>query len=183
MLCSYAFVLSSQYYTDYMYSPVRSIAKASCSGHGVNIIVGVSVGMKSTVVPTIAISITVVASYLLGVSSGVGSGRNAGLFGTAVATMSMLSTAGYILSMNNYGPIADNAGGIAEMSHQHASVRDTTDRLDAAGNVTKAMTKGYSIGSAALSHASSSLAPSWMSFQSTRASLSEVWTWRIPRCS
>merc|ERR1719218_135331 len=133
-----------------MYSPVRSIAKASCSGHGVNIIVRVSVGMKSTVVPTIAISITVVASYLLGVSSGVGSGRNAGLFGTAVATMGMLSTAGYILSMNNYGPIADNAGGIAEMSHQHASVRDTTDRLDAAGNVTKAMTKGYSIGSAAL---------------------------------
>merc|ERR1711871_1725909 len=133
-----------------MYSPVRSIAKASCSGHGVNIIVGVSVGMKSTVIPTIAISITVVASYLLGVSSGVGSGRNAGLFGTAVATMGMLSTAGYILSMNNYGPIADNAGGIAEMSQQAESVRDTTDRLDAAGNVTKAMTKGYSIGSAAL---------------------------------
>jgi len=102
------------------------------------------------VLPVLTVSVAVIAAYMLGKSTGLGDGRNAGLFGTAVATMGMLSTAGYVLSMNNYGPIADNAGGIAEMSQQPESVRDTTDRLDAAGNVTKAMTKGYSIGSAAL---------------------------------
>jgi H+-translocating diphosphatase len=150
IVCSWIFMLSSQYYTDYIYPPVQSIAKASESGHGTNIIIGVAVGFKSTVIPILTVSVTVIVSYYLGLNSGIGEGRNAGLFGTAVATMGMLSSAGFVLSMNNYGPIADNAGGIAEMSNQPERVREATDRLDAAGNVTKAMTKGYSIGSAAL---------------------------------
>ncbi|DAZ94687.1 TPA: hypothetical protein N0F65_000002 [Lagenidium giganteum] len=153
MLTAYVFVKSTQYYTDYAYYPVRSIAKASTTGHGTNIITGVAVGMKSTVVPTLMVSMSVIAAYHLGATSGVGgvsSKRNAGLFGTAVATMGMLSSAVFVLAMNNYGPIADNAGGIAEMSSQPEYVRDATDKLDAAGNVTKAITKGYSIGSAAL---------------------------------
>jgi len=150
MLTALIFAYSSKYYTDYVHWPVRAIAKASVSGHGTNIIVGTAWGLKSTVLPVLTVSVAVITAYMLGKSTGLGDGRNAGLFGTAVATMGMLSTAGYVLSMNNYGPIADNAGGIAEMSQQPESVRDTTDRLDAAGNVTKAMTKGYSIGSAAL---------------------------------
>lgn len=150
MICAYIIVLSTQYYTDYEYKPVQSIAEASSTGHGTNIIVGVSVGMKATFIPTIAVSISVLSAYHLGVSTNIGDGHNAGLFGTAVATMGMLSNAVYILSMNNFGPIADNAGGIAEMSMQPAAVRDATDRLDAAGNVTKAITKGYSIGSASM---------------------------------
>jgi len=150
MGCAYGIVLSTQYYTDYEFSPVRSIAEASTTGHGTNIIVGVSVGMKATAIPTLIVSVAVLSAYHLGRTTGIGDGHNAGLFGTAVATMGMLSTACYILSMNNYGPIADNAGGIAEMSMQPEHVRDATDRLDAAGNVTKAVTKGYSIGSAAM---------------------------------
>eukprot|EP00797_Seminavis_robusta_P005924 Sro1398_g269320.1 energized membrane proton pump 3 (719) ;mRNA; f:27891-30144 len=150
MACAYIIVLSTQYQTDYAYGPVQSIAEASTTGHGTNIIVGVSVGMKATLVPTIAVAIAVLTAYHLGASTGIGDGRNAGLFGTAVATMGMLSNAVYILSMNNFGPIADNAGGITEMSMQPESVRDVTDRLDAAGNVTKAVTKGYSIGSASM---------------------------------
>jgi H(+)-translocating pyrophosphatase len=150
MLCAYIIVLSTQYYTDYEYKPVQSIAEASTTGHGTNIIVGVSVGMKATLIPTIAVAISVLLAYHLGASTNIGEGHNAGLFGTAVATMGMLSNAVYILSMNNFGPIADNAGGIAEMSMQPAAVRDATDRLDAAGNVTKAITKGYSIGSASM---------------------------------
>jgi Na+/H+-translocating membrane pyrophosphatase len=129
---------------------VRSVAAASTTGHGTNIIAGVAVGMQSTVVPVLAVSFAVISTYWLGRTSGLGLGHNAGLFGTAVATMGMLSSAGYVLAMNNYGPIADNAGGIAEMSQQPEHVRTSTDRLDAAGNVTKAITKGYSIGSAAL---------------------------------
>jgi len=150
MVCAYVIVLSTQYYTDYEYGPVQSIAEASTTGHGTNIIVGISVGMKATFIPTIAVAISVLAAYHLGASTGIGSARNAGLFGTAVATMGMLSNAVYILSMNNFGPIADNAGGIAEMSMQPQHIRDATDRLDAAGNVTKAITKGYSIGSASM---------------------------------
>merc|ERR1719491_1185608 len=150
MVCAYVIVLSTQYYTDYEYGPVQSIAEASTTGHGTNIIVGISVGMKATFIPTIAVAISVLAAYHLGASTGIGSERNAGLFGTAVATMGMLSNAVYILSMNNFGPIADNAGGIAEMSMQPQHIRDATDRLDAAGNVTKAITKGYSIGSASM---------------------------------
>lgn len=150
MVCAYVIVLSTQYYTDYEYRPVQSIAEASTTGHGTNIIVGISVGMKATFIPTIAVACAVLTAYHLGASTGIGEGRNAGLFGTAVATMGMLSNAVYILSMNNYGPIADNAGGIAEMSMQPENVRETTDLLDAAGNVTKAITKGYSIGSASM---------------------------------
>jgi len=129
---------------------VQSIAKASTTGHGTNIIVGVSVGMKATLVPTVTVAISVLVAYHLGERTNIGDGHNAGLFGTAVATMGMLSNAVYILSMNNFGPIADNAGGITEMSMQPEHVRDATDRLDAAGNVTKAITKGYSIGSASM---------------------------------
>jgi len=150
MACAYVIVLSTQYYTDYNYRPVQSISEASITGHGTNIIVGISVGMKATFIPTVTVAIAVLTAYHLGASTGIGEGRNAGLFGTAVATMGMLSNAVYILSMNNYGPIADNAGGIAEMSMQPDHVRDVTDRLDAAGNVTKAVTKGYSIGSASM---------------------------------
>jgi inorganic pyrophosphatase len=94
--------------TDYEYRPVQSIAEASITGHGTNIIVGISVGMKATFIPTITVAVAVLAAYHLGASTGIGDGRNAGLFGTAVATMGMLSNAVYILSMNNYGPIADN---------------------------------------------------------------------------
>lgn len=142
--------MTFQYYTDYAYGPVQSIASASTTGHGTNIIVGVSVGMKATMIPTLTVAVAVLTAYHLGSSTGIGEGRNAGLFGTAVATMGMLSNAVYILSMNNFGPIADNAGGITEMSMQPENVRDVTDRLDAAGNVTKAVTKGYSIGSASM---------------------------------
>ena len=150
MLNSVVFVLSTQYYTDYQFWPVRSIAEASITGHGTNIIQGVAVGMQSTAIPVLSVSVAVLSAYWLGKTSGLGAGHNAGLFGTAVATMGMLSSACFVLAMNNYGPIADNAGGIVEMSMQEDYVRDATDRLDAAGNVTKAITKGYSIGSAAL---------------------------------
>ena len=148
----YVFIVSTQYYTDYAYKPVRDIAEASTTGHGTNIITGTAIGMRSTAIPTLTVSCAVLASYHLGRTTGLGAagGHSAGLFGTAVATMGMLSTAVYVLSMNNFGPIADNAGGIAEMSRQPEHVRDTTDQLDAAGNVTKAITKGYSIGSASL---------------------------------
>jgi len=146
----YIFIQSTQYYTDYACKPVKDIAAASVTGHGTNIITGVAWGMKSTVIPVATVSVAVLVCYHLGASSGVGTARSAGLFGTAVATMGMLSSAVFVLSMNNFGPIADNAGGIAEMSQQPDEVRNCTDKLDAAGNVTKAITKGYSIGSAAL---------------------------------
>jgi H+-translocating diphosphatase len=119
MACAYVIVLSTQYYTDYNYRPVQSIAEASTTGHGTNIIVGISVGMKATFVPTITVAIAVLMAYHIGASTGIGTGRNSGLFGTAVATMGMLSNAVYILSMNNFGPIADNAGTIAWFAHYH----------------------------------------------------------------
>jgi H(+)-translocating pyrophosphatase len=150
MATAFIFIRSTQYYTDYQFPPVRSIAEASITGHGTNIIAGFAVGMSSVVIPVSTVSVAVLSAYWLGRTSGLGGGHNAGLLGTAVATMGMLSSAGYILAMNNYGPIADNAGGIAEMSQQPEAVRDATDRLDACGNVTKAITKGYSIGSAAM---------------------------------
>jgi inorganic pyrophosphatase len=103
MICAYCIVLSTQYYTDYDFYPVQSISEASTTGHGTNIIVGISVGMKSTFIPTVTVAVAVLTAYHLGASTGIGDGRNAGLFGTAVATMGMLSSAVYILSMNNYG--------------------------------------------------------------------------------
>jgi K(+)-stimulated pyrophosphate-energized sodium pump len=150
---SVAFVFITQYYTEYRYRPVKSIADASQTGPATNIIMGLSVGMESTVLPVITIAIALIASYMLGTSSGLvdEAGKpSGGLYGTAVATMGMLGTAGYILAMDVFGPITDNAGGIVEMSQQPANIRDKTDRLDAVGNTTKALTKGYAIGSAAL---------------------------------
>ncbi len=144
---SIAFVFITQYYTEYRYRPVLSIAEASQTGPATNIIAGLAVGMESTVMPVITISIAIVSSYYLGLTTGI---RGAGLFGTAVATMGMLGTVGYILAMDVFGPITDNAGGIVEMSKQPEEIRNITDRLDSVGNTTKALTKGYAIGSAAL---------------------------------
>ena len=144
---SIAFVFITQYYTEYRYRPVLGIAEASQTGPATNIIAGLAVGMESTVLPVITIAIAIIASYHLGEASGV---AQAGLFGTAVATMGMLGTAGYILAMDVFGPITDNAGGIVEMSKQPEEIRNITDRLDSVGNTTKALTKGYAIGSAAL---------------------------------
>src|SRR5438094_3747578 len=142
-----AFVYITQYYTEYKYRPVKAIAEASQTGPATNIIAGVAVGLECTAIPVVVISVAIIASYYLGNMSGV---EHAGLFGTAVATMGMLGTAAYILAMDTFGPITDNAGGIIEMSGQPEEVRQKTDRLDAVGNTTKALTKGYAIGSAAL---------------------------------
>jgi K(+)-stimulated pyrophosphate-energized sodium pump len=144
---SIAFVYITQYYTEYKYRPVKEIAKASETGSGTNIISGFAVGLESTALPVIVISAALIGSYLLGKISGLSDG---GLYGTAVATMGMLATAGYILAMDNFGPITDNAGGIVEMSKAPEDIRKRTDRLDAVGNTTKALTKGYAVGSAAL---------------------------------
>ncbi|CAI0442077.1 unnamed protein product [Linum tenue] len=153
IMTAYAFVWITKYYTDYKYEPVRSLALASSTGHGTNIIAGVSLGLESTALPVLVISVAIVSAFWLGQTSGLvdESGNPiGGLFGTAVATMGMLSTAGYVLTMDMFGPIADNAGGIVEMSQQPESVREITDLLDAVGNTTKATTKGFAIGSAAL---------------------------------
>ena len=142
-----AFVYITQYYTEYKYRPVQEIVKASQTGPATNIIAGIGVGLECTAIPVFVISSAIIASYYLGSLSGI---AHAGLFGTAVATMGMLGTAAYILAMDTFGPITDNAGGIIEMSGQPEEVRHKTDRLDAVGNTTKALTKGYAIGSAAL---------------------------------
>ncbi|HEY7112129.1 MAG TPA: sodium-translocating pyrophosphatase, partial [Thermoanaerobaculia bacterium] len=146
VLTSIAFVFITQYYTEYKYRPVREIAEASQTGPATNVIAGIAVGFECTLAPVIAISIAILASYKIGVAALPGGG----LFGTAVATMGMLGTAAYILAMDTFGPITDNAGGIVEMSRQPEDIRKKTDRLDAVGNTTKALTKGYAIGSAAL---------------------------------
>ncbi len=147
VLTSLAFVIITQYYTEYRYRPVKSIAEASQTGPATNIISGIAVGMESTGYPVLVIAAAIVGAYLLGDSSGL---QHSGLFGTAVATMGMLSTAAYILAMDTFGPITDNAGGIVEMSQQPHEIRERTDRLDSVGNTTKALTKGYAVGSAAL---------------------------------
>jgi K(+)-stimulated pyrophosphate-energized sodium pump len=147
LVMSVVFVYITQYYTEYRFRPVRSIADASKTGPATNIIAGFSVALENTALPIIVIAFSLILSYHFGVMSGV---PNGGLYGTAIATMGMLATAAYILAMDTFGPITDNAGGIVEMSHAAADIRKNTDRLDAVGNTTKALTKGYAIGSAAL---------------------------------
>jgi K(+)-stimulated pyrophosphate-energized sodium pump len=144
---SLCFVWITQYYTEYKYRPVQEIAKASETGGATNIIMGFSVGMESTGMPVLVICGALLGSFFIGKATGLEGG---GLYGTAVATMGMLATAAYILAMDNFGPITDNAGGIVEMSQATADVRKRTDRLDSVGNTTKALTKGYAVGSAAL---------------------------------
>ncbi len=147
ILTSYAFVSITQYYTEYRYRPVKSIARASETGPATNIISGFAVALECTGIPVIVISIALLLAYFLGQATGLPDG---GLYGTAVATMGMLATCAYILAMDTFGPITDNAGGIVEMSGASENIRKRTDRLDAIGNTTKALTKGYAVGSAAL---------------------------------
>ncbi|MGE0456535.1 MAG: sodium-translocating pyrophosphatase [Vicinamibacteria bacterium] len=149
ILTAYAFVWITQYYTEYKYRPVRSIAEASRTGPATNIISGLAVGFECTGVPVLVISAALMGAYWCG-KLALGDLPGAGLYGTAIATMGMLAPCAYILAMDTFGPITDNAGGIIEMSKQPEEIRHKTDRLDAVGNTTKALTKGYAIGSAAL---------------------------------
>jgi K(+)-stimulated pyrophosphate-energized sodium pump len=149
ILTAYAFVWITQYYTEYRYRPVRSIAEASKTGPATNIISGLAVGFECTGLPVLVISAALMAAYWCG-KQALGDLPGAGLYGTAIATMGMLAPCAYILAMDTFGPITDNAGGIIEMSKQPEEIRHRTDRLDSVGNTTKALTKGYAIGSAAL---------------------------------
>ncbi|WP_260704904.1 sodium-translocating pyrophosphatase [Edaphobacter flagellatus] len=151
---AFLFVWITEYYTESNFRPVKSIAEASLTGPATNIISGIAVGMETPALPVIVISAALLLSYYFGVRalagiSGVGDYEK-GIYGTAIATMGMLSCAAYILAMDTFGPITDNAGGIIEMSHQPHEIRERTDKLDSAGNTTKALTKGYAIGSASL---------------------------------
>jgi K(+)-stimulated pyrophosphate-energized sodium pump len=147
LLTSVAFLFITQYYTESDYRPVKMIADSSVTGPATNIISGIAVGLECVAMPIIVIGVALITSFYLGEASGL---KDAGLFGTAVATMGMLGTAGYVLAMDTFGPITDNAGGIVEMSSQPDEVRVKTDKLDSVGNTTKALTKGYAVGSAAL---------------------------------
>ncbi len=147
-----AFVYITQYYTSGAWRPVRDIANASRTGPATNIIIGTSVGMETTAATAITIAFALVASFFLGSEAdipGVG-GFTTGVFGTAVATMGMLMSAAYILAMDTFGPITDNAGGITEFSGAPESARHITDALDSVGNTTKALTKGFAVASAGL---------------------------------
>jgi K(+)-stimulated pyrophosphate-energized sodium pump len=150
---SVVFVYITQYYTAGSYRPVREIAEASKTGPATNIISGTAVGFETTFVTAITIGVALIASHWLGSQAGLlnTAGKDVGgIFGTAVATMGMLMTTAYILAMDTFGPITDNAGGVAEFSRAEAHTREITDRLDAVGNTTKALTKGYAIASASL---------------------------------
>ncbi len=153
LLTSVAFFLITMYYTESRWRPVQSIANASLRGTGPNIITGLAVGFENTAAPVIAVGVALIASFYLGTQAASALHVEpyvAGVFGTAVATMAMLMPAAFILAMDTFGPIVDNAGGIVEMSGAPEEIRKGTDALDAAGNTTKALTKGYAIGSAAL---------------------------------
>ena len=154
LVTAFLFVWITEYYTEAIYRPVKSIAEASVTGPATNIISGLAVGMETPAMPVIVISAALLLSYYFGVQGLAGvagiSDYAKGIYGTAIATMGMLSCAAYILAMDTFGPITDNAGGIIEMSNQPHEIRDRTDKLDSAGNTTKALTKGYAIGSASL---------------------------------
>ncbi len=147
-----AFVYITQYYTSKSWRPVKEIAEASRTGPATNIIIGTAVGLETTAATAITIGIAIVASFALGSAADIPGvpGFSSGVFGTAVATMGMLMSAAYILSMDTFGPITDNAGGITEMSDAPESARNVTDALDSVGNTTKALTKGYALASAGL---------------------------------
>jgi K(+)-stimulated pyrophosphate-energized sodium pump len=153
ILTSWAFVYITQYYTESKYRPVQEIAKSSETGPATTIISGIAVGMECTAIPVLVVSAALFGAFKLG-ELGAGdlgvSTLAGGFYGTAIATMGMLSVCAYILAMDTFGPIADNAGGITEMSRQPEAIRMKVDRLDAVGNTTKALTKGYAVGSAAL---------------------------------
>lgn len=152
ILLSVVFVFITNYYTSYSKRPVLEMAKSCKTGAATNIITGVAMGMESVALPVLCISLAIFGSYEFGkiALSGINGIADPGIFGTAIATMGMLSTCAYVLAMDTFGPITDNAGGIIEMSGAPDEVRNTTDKLDACGNTTKALTKGYAVGSAAL---------------------------------
>ncbi len=156
ILTSLAFVYITQYYTETRYRPVKEIARSSQTGAATNIISGFSVGLEATAIPGVVICAAILLSFYLGEATGLSAAVGGslipigGLYGTAIATMGMLATAAYILAMDTFGPIADNAAGMVQMSGKGRDVRGRMDRLDSAGNTTKALTKGYAVGSAAL---------------------------------